>query len=110
MDLTGKTDAAGNLHMIFGLIDHGSRVLLRLAALPNKSSWILLGNLFLAIGKYGKPCMVRTDNEACFTSRLFRTVLWLVGIRQQCSDPGCPWQNGRIERLFGTLKQKLDQW
>jgi putative transposase len=22
----------------------------------------------------------------------------------------CPWQNGRIERLFGTLKQKLDQW
>jgi hypothetical protein len=28
----------------------------------------------------------------------------------QRSDPGCPWQNGRIERLFGTLKQKLDQW
>ena len=24
--------------------------------------------------------------------------------------PFCPWQNGRIERLFGTLKQKLDQW
>jgi len=23
---------------------------------------------------------------------------------------GCPWQNGRIERLFGTLKEKLDQW
>lgn len=22
----------------------------------------------------------------------------------------CPWQNGRIERFFGTLKQKLDQW
>ena len=34
----------------------------------------------------------------------------LSGIRHQRSDPGCPWQNGRIERLFGTLKQKLDQW
>ncbi len=22
---------------------------------------------------------------------------------------GCPWQNGHIERLFGTLKRKLDQ-
>lgn len=34
----------------------------------------------------------------------------LCGIRHQRSDPGCPWQNGRIERLFGTLKQKLNQW
>jgi transposase InsO family protein len=110
MDLTGKGDAAGNMHMIFGLVDHGSRALLTLAALPNKSSWTLLGYLFLAIGKYGKPRAVRTDNEACFTSRLFRAVLTLSGIRHQRSEPGCPWQNGLIERLFGTLKQKLDQW
>ncbi len=52
------------------------------------------------------------------SSRLFRSVLVLAGIRHQRSDPHCPlrlrsgqaWQNGRIERLFGTLKQKLDQW
>ena len=68
----------------------------------------LLGYLFLAIGEYGKPRVVRSDNEACFTSRLFRTTHFLFGIRQQRSDPGCPWQNGRIERLFGTLKGKLD--
>jgi transposase InsO family protein len=110
MDLTGKGDAAGNMHMIFGLVDHGSRALLSLVALPNKCSWTLLGYLFLAIGKYGKPRAVRTDNEACFTSRLFHIVLMLSGIRHQRSDPCCPWQNGRIERLFGTLKQKLDQW
>lgn len=110
LDLTGKTDSQGTLHMIFGLIDYGSRGLLTLAALPDKCSWTLLGHLFLAIGKYGKPRAVRTDNEACFTSRVFRVVLSLAGIRQQRSDPGCPWQNGRIERLFGTLKQKLDQW
>lgn len=110
MDMTGKTDAAGNLHMILGLLDHGSRGLLTLAALPDKGSWTLLGHLFLAIGQYGKPRALRTDNEACFTSRVFRFVLALAGIRHQRSDPGCPWQNGRIERLFGTLKRKLDQW
>lgn len=108
LDLTGKGDAAGNLHMIFGLVDHGSRALLSLAALPNKCTWTLLGHLFLAIGKYGKPRFLRTDNEACFMSRLFRAALLLTGIRHQRSDPGCPWQNGRIERLFGTLKAKLD--
>lgn len=110
MDMTGKTDSRNKLHMILGLVDHGSRGLLSLAALPNKTAWTLLGHLFLAIGQYGRPRAVRTDNEACFTSRVFRGVLLLAGIRQQCSDPGCPWQNGRIERLFGTLKQKLDQW
>ena len=110
MDLTGKRDTQGGTHTILGMIDHGSRGLLDLAALPDKCSWTLLGHLFLAIGKYGKPHAVRTDNEACFTSRVFRTVLALAGIRQQRSDPSCPWQNGRIERLFGTLKGKLDQW
>jgi transposase InsO family protein len=110
MDLTGKTDTLGRLHMILGLIDHGSRGLLTLVALPNKCSWTLLGYLFLAIGQYGKPRTLQTDNEACFTSRLFRIVLVLAGIRQQRSELHCPWQNGRIERLFGTLKQKLNQW
>ncbi|OGS97669.1 MAG: hypothetical protein A3H31_12150 [Gallionellales bacterium RIFCSPLOWO2_02_FULL_57_47] len=41
---------------------------------------------------------------------MFRRGLKLLGIRHQLTDPGCPWQNGRIERLFGTLKEKLDQW
>ena len=45
-----------------------------------------------------------------FCSRLFRGVLALLGIRHQRTDPGCPWQNGRIERFFGTLKAKLDGW
>ena len=109
LDLTGKSDVTGKLHNIFGLVDHGSRALLSLAALPNKCSWTLLGYLFLSIGKYGKPRAIRTDNEAVFASRLFRAVLFLLGIRHQKSDPGCPWQNGRIERFFGTLKGKLDR-
>ena len=53
---------------------------------------------------------MRTDNEAVFCSRLFREILAFLGIRHQRTDPGCPWQNGRIERFFGTLKQKMNQW
>lgn len=54
--------------------------------------------------------MIRTDNEAIFTSRTFRTGLALMGIRHQRTQVACPWQNGRIERFFGTLKNKLDRW
>ncbi|MDB5814893.1 MAG: Integrase core domain protein [Rhodocyclales bacterium] len=109
MDFTGKGDKAHHAHQILGLIDHGSRLLLDLARVPNKRSYTLLGHLFLAMGKYGKPLALRTDNEAVFRCRRFRLILKLIGIRQQFTELGCSWQNGRIERIFGTLKQSLDQ-
>lgn len=110
IDLTGKTDINKSLHYLFGIIDHGSRALLHLQALHNKTSLTLLACLLEVIHTHGKPKIIRTDNEAIFTSKKFRHGLKLLGIRHQRTDPGCPWQNGRIERLFGTLKQKLDQW
>jgi transposase InsO family protein len=110
VDLTGKTDAQGSLHLLLGILDHGSRALLHLQALHNKTSRTLLACLLEVIHTHGKPKIIRTDNEAIFTSKKFRLGLKLLGIRHQRTDPGCPWQNGRIERLFGTLKQKLDQW
>ncbi len=30
-----------------------------------------------------------------------------MGIRQQRIEPGCPWQNGRVERFIGTVKRAL---
>ena len=49
-------------------------------------------------------------NEAIFTSRLFQFGLWLLRIQHQHTEICCPWQNGRIERFFGTLKERLNQW
>jgi putative transposase len=44
-----------------------------------------------------------------FTSALWRRTLRFFGIHHQRSAVGCPWQNGRIERFFGTLKPVLRQ-
>lgn len=110
LDLTGKTDAQGERHMVLGILDHGSRALLCLEGLQTKCTFAIMTCLMAAVRRYGKPKCVRTDNEAVFVSRLFRYGLMILGIRHQRSDPGCPWQNGRIERFFGTLKEKLDQW
>ena len=49
------------------------------------------------------------DNEACFVSATMQIALGLLGIRLQRIQPRCPWQNGRVERFFGTLKQKLSR-
>lgn len=109
LDLTGKTDTEGKTHWIQGILDHGTRACISLQAVPSKASIQLLRGLLDAIERYGIPGTIRTDNEAIFTSRLFRFGLWWLGIRHQRIDLACPWQNGRIERFFGTLKGKLNR-
>ncbi len=109
MDLTFYTDASGKQQMALGILDHGSRLVTCLHTLVNKRSWTLLGHLCLAIGRHGKPIRIRTDNEIVFTSWVFTTFLKLVGIRHQRTPVCAPWCNGRIERLFGTLKPLLRQ-
>jgi transposase InsO family protein len=106
-DLLTQTDHHGTPHLALALVDHASRACLRLQRLTDKSSWTLVQELIQAVKCYGRPQFIRTDNEAVFVSRLFRFGLWLLGIRQQRIDPGCPWQNGRVERLIGTVKREL---
>jgi transposase InsO family protein len=52
----------------------------------------------------------RTDNESNFSSPILTGALWTLGIRHQRTDPFCPWQNGRIERFFGTFKERILRW
>ena len=109
-DLTAKTDLTGCAHTILGVVDHGSRASIVLRTLADKTTITVLRALLDAIERHGRPRAIRTDNEAIFTSRLFRFSLAFLGIRHQRTEPHCPWQNGRVERFFGTLKQKLDRW
>jgi transposase InsO family protein len=109
MDMTFFTDIHKTTHAAIGIIDHGSRLALRLHTLTLRCSWSMLGHLCLAIAQHGKPRKLRTDNEAVFNSWLFNTFLTLAGIQHQTTQKHAPWQNGRIERLFGTLKPLLRQ-
>ncbi len=107
LDLTFVVSPDGFTFTVLGIIDHGSRKLLCLQALPSKCVFVLLGHLFLALAEYGLPTVIRTDNESMFTSHLWRFTLKTLGILHHRSPPGQPWRNGRIERLFGTLKPIL---
>lgn len=110
MNLTAKSDLEGVQHPVLGIVDHGSRFAVALEALADKSTISVLRVLLDVVERYGKPRAIRTDNEAVFTSRLFRFTLAVLGTSHQRTEPHCPWQNGRVERFFGTLKQKLDHW
>lgn len=106
-DLLTTTDQHGQPHLALAILDHGSRACVRLQPLSNKSSWTLLQELVQAVKQYGRPTVLRTDNEAVLVSRWFRFGLWLLGVQHQRIEPGCPWQNGRVERFIGTVKGEL---
>lgn len=89
---------------VLGVIDAGTRACLYLRAIPDKTSLTILKILIELMSIYGIPKAIRTDNEAMFTSHIFNWVLNRIGVEHQRSQPGRPWQNGKIERLFGTLK------
>jgi putative transposase len=107
MDITGLPLVNGSSVPVFGIIDHGSRAILTLTPVATYNSLILLGHLLLAMGSYGKPRAVRSDNDAVFKTALFRCMLKLLGVRQQFTSLGSPWQNGRIERFWRSLKEAL---
>lgn len=109
VDLTYFTDVEGHTHTVLGVCEHYSRLSLALRRIPSKASIALLRALLDIVEAFGTPQVVRTDNEAVFTSRLFRIGLRLMGIRHQTIALHSPWQNGRIERLFGTCKAAFKQ-
>jgi putative transposase len=110
MDLTQVTDANHQTHTLLGVVDSGTRACLQLQQVPTKASIALLRLLLETIENCGKPKAVRTDNEAVFTSRLFRFGLWLLNIKHQRTEKCCPWMNGKIERFFGMLNERLGHY
>ncbi len=107
IDMTEHRCSPDIPQLIFGIIDHGSRRMLKLETIREKSSIALLRLLLDAIEHYGKPKKIRTDNEAVFTSWVFAFALRWLGIRHERIEPQCPWMNGRIERVWSTFKQLL---
>jgi len=83
LDLTGKTTLDGQTRLVLAILEYASRAALTLEALHSKSSWTIVGKSIAAIKCYGKPRMLRTDNEVIFTSREFCFTLFLIGICHQ---------------------------
>lgn len=104
LDLTTVVDAAGAGHPILAVVEHNTRLCLTLAALPDKRTRTILAAVRAVIRENGRrPAHIRTDNEAIF-GPAFAAGLAQLGIGHQKTALACPWQNGRVERFFGTLQ------
>ena len=104
-----KVPAASRPGPVFGVVDHDSRACLELEPVESRRTVAVLRRLVELFERFGTPKVVMTDNDSAFSSLIFRAVLRLLGIRHQRTDPFAPCQNGRIERLFRTVKDVLRQ-
>jgi putative transposase len=95
--------------------DAHSRYLLRCQAVrrvDTRCAWPLLEATFR---EYGLPLAIRSDNGPPFASRgvggLSRLAVWWIklGIKPERITPGRPSQNGRHERMHGTLQRDACQ-
>lgn len=107
MDTTCITDANGQQHMVIGIVDHGTRLNISMQRLKCFNTWTLLRCVLMAAIKCGKPDAIKLDNHPVHHAAWFKTMMRYAGIRICYTQLASPWQNGYIERLFGTLKERL---
>lgn len=62
-----------------------------------------------AFRRFEPPRSLVTDNEGPFRSYTWKRTLARFRVQHRRTELYCPWQNGRIERFFGTLKRKIGQ-
>jgi putative transposase len=67
----------------------------------------LIEQLEIAIAKWGKPKIIRTDNGPEFTSGRFAMWLKSKNIQHAPIAPGKPWQNGNNESFNSTTRREL---
>jgi putative transposase len=97
----------------FTLTDNASRFLLKCLCLDYNNTDHVWAVLDIAFREYGLPLNLRSDNGPPFASRgigrLSQLSVQLIkaGVMPDFIDPGKPEQNGRHERMHGTLKSEF---
>lgn len=102
----------GNAEYCYPLtfVDQFSRFVLCCKALTSTHGDAVERALERILHEYGLPEVIRSDNGAPFASTgrwgLSRFGVWLIklGIAHERTRPGCPQDNGRLERFHRTLK------
>ena len=95
----------GRKFRVFNIIDDSDRVAVAQEISMSFPAKRVISTLEKVMWIYGKPKNIRCDNGPEFISKGFQH--WCEGneINILYTEPGCPFQNGYIERYNGTYRQ-----
>jgi transposase InsO family protein len=107
-------DAAATVVVVFEILDDHSRYMVDSMAWPGETTEGAWTAMTRAIGRYGAPRMVLSDNGLAFTGRgrmssqvLFEKNLARLGVKLINSRPLHPQTNGKNERAHQTAQRWL---
>ena len=92
--------------------DGASRYLIKCEGLSAEKETLARPQFERAFREFGLPRRIRSDNGSPFATRslggLSQLSVWWIqlGIIPERIEPGCPQQNGRLERFHRTLKEQ----
>lgn len=90
-----------------GIVDYrGSRLLALERCWPTAAS--VSAVVDRSVVEYGAPVRLLSDNGVQFRSAHFSETLTKHGIAHTFTKPAHPWTNGRIERIFRTFKETMN--
>jgi len=108
MDMMQMRINKGVKQYIFGIMDACTRRIMAVRNYENSTANCAVDCLRKAILDNGRkvPKVLYTDNGLMFTSLAFEDFCTEMGIQHHRTNPGSPWENGKIERLFGTIRRE----
>jgi transposase InsO family protein len=115
-DFTHYRLAGGADTEIIGWLDDHSRLIVHLTAHRRVTGPVVVASFRAACAAYGVPASTLTDNGLACTTRFaggrggrnaFEHELARLGIRQKNGKPNHPQTQGKIERLWQTLRKWL---
>ena len=88
--------------------DYFSKYLI-IRRLPNSSSHTVIKELGLVFTELGRPFVLRSDNEPCYSSKEFHNLLSFYQVDHVTSSPHHPQSNGFAEALVGITKKLMEK-
>jgi putative transposase len=71
------------------------------------SSELTLSALLDALSKHDAPTILHSDRGSEYLSHKHQLLCEKMEITLSCSKPASPWQNGFMERFFGSIKPEI---
>jgi putative transposase len=98
--------ADGTALRILAVMDEFTREGLALDVARTTSAERVIGVLSALVAQHGAPANLRSDNGAEFVALAVQAWLAQCGVQMLYIDPGKPWQNGKEERVGGTVRDE----
>ena len=97
----------GTRFRVLTLIDEYTREILAMRVAWSIRAVDVLASLAEAIGRYGAPGHIRSDNGPEFIAYAIQDWLEEKQIKAIYIEPGSPWENGHIESFHDKLRDEL---